>query len=35
MFLCPVTGKPTRLGLKRLDDGRRARISKRSKEAVE
>ena len=35
MFLCPETGKPTRLGLKRLDDGRRARISKRSKEAVE
>ena len=35
MFLCPVTNKPTRLGIKRLDDGRRTRISKRSKESIE
>jgi len=35
MFLCPVTSKPTRLGIKRLDDGRRTRISKRSKESIE
>ena len=35
MFLCPVTNKPTRLGIGRLDDGRRTRISKRSKESIE
>ena len=34
MFLCPVTRKPTRLGLQR-QDGRRTRISKKSKEGVE
>jgi large subunit ribosomal protein L24 len=35
MFLCPVARKPTRLGLQRHDDGRRTRISKKSKEAIE
>ncbi len=35
MFLCPVTKKPTRLGIRRQDDGGRARLSKRSKEIVE
>lgn len=35
MFLCPVTQKPTRLGTKVLEDGRRARFSKRAKEVVE
>lgn len=35
MFLCPVTKKPTRLGIKRQADGRRARLSKRSKDLVE
>ncbi len=35
MFLCPVTHKPTRLGIKRQEDGRRARLSKKSKELVE
>ena len=35
MFLCPVTRKPTRLGLQRHDDGRRTRISKKSKEGIE
>lgn len=35
MYLCPATRKPTRLGLQRHDDGRRTRISKKSKEAIE
>ena len=35
MFLCPVTHKPTRLGVKRQEDGRRARLSKKYKELVE
>ena len=35
MFLCPVTGRPTRLGVRRLEDGRLARFSKKSKELVE
>jgi large subunit ribosomal protein L24 len=35
MFFCPVTQKPTRLGTKILDGGRRARVSKRSKEVLE
>ena len=35
MFLCLVTKKPTRLGVKRQEDGRRARLSKKSKEIVE
>ena len=35
MFLCPVTKKPTRLGIRRQEDGRRIRLSKKSKETVE
>lgn len=35
MFLCPVTQKPTRMGVRTLDDGRRVRFSKKSKETVE
>ena len=35
MFLCPITKKPTRLGIRRKDDGGRARLSKKSKEIVE
>ena len=35
MFLCPVTKKPTRLGIRVQDDGRRARLSKKSNELVE
>jgi large subunit ribosomal protein L24 len=35
MFLCPVTHKPTRLGIRRQEGGRRARLSKQSKELVE
>jgi large subunit ribosomal protein L24 len=35
MFLCPVTQKPTRLGVRTLSDGRRVRFSKKSKEVVD
>ncbi|HUP25611.1 MAG TPA: 50S ribosomal protein L24 [Thermoanaerobaculia bacterium] len=30
MLLCPETGKPTRVGRKRLEDGRGVRVSKKS-----
>jgi large subunit ribosomal protein L24 len=35
MYLCPVTQKPTRLGVRTLADGRRVRFSKKSNEPVE
>lgn len=35
MFFCPVTQKPTRVGVRRLEDGRRVRFSKKSNETVE
>ena len=35
MFLCPVTQKPTRLGIRTLNDGRRVRFSKRSNELID
>lgn len=35
MYLCPVTQKPARLGVRVLEDGRRARFSKKSKELVD
>lgn len=35
MFLCPVTQKPTRIGIRLLEDGRRVRFSKKSNEIVE
>lgn len=35
MYLCPVTQKPTRLGVRTQNDGRRVRFSKKSKELVE
>lgn len=35
MFLCPVTQKPTRLGVRTQADGRRVRFSKKSNEVVE
>jgi large subunit ribosomal protein L24 len=35
MFFCPVTQKPTRVGIRTLEDGRRVRFSKRSNETVE
>jgi large subunit ribosomal protein L24 len=35
MFLCPVTQKPTRVGVRTLEDGRRVRFSKKSNETIE
>lgn len=35
MFLCPITHKPTRLGTKVQEDGRRIRLSKRANEVIE
>jgi len=35
LYLCPVTKKPTRLGVRMLDDGRRIRFSKKSNDSVE
>jgi large subunit ribosomal protein L24 len=35
MFLCPVTHKPTRLGVRTQADGRRVRFSKKSNDLVE
>jgi len=35
LYLCPVTKKPTRLGVRALDDGRRIRFSKKSNDSIE
>lgn len=35
MYVCPVTQKPTRVGIRRLEDGRRTRFSKKSNETFE
>lgn len=35
MFMCPVTQKPTRLGVRMQTDGRRVRYSKKSNEVIE
>ncbi len=35
MLLCPVTQKPTRLGVKVSEGGRRQRFSKQAKQAIE
>ena len=35
MFFCPVRKKPTRIGSRVLEDGRRVRFSKKSNETVE
>ena len=35
MYVCPVTQKPTRVGIRKLEDGRRARFSKKSNETFE
>src|SRR5713101_6505244 len=35
MYLCPVTQKPTRLGVRTLDDGRFVLFSKRSHDSAE
>jgi len=34
MLKCPKTGKPTRLGVKVLDNGSRVRYSKKAKETI-
>ncbi|MCL2181976.1 MAG: 50S ribosomal protein L24 [Chitinispirillia bacterium] len=34
MLKCPKTGKPTRLGVKVLEDGSRVRYSKKAKETI-
>lgn len=35
MFFCPVTQKPTRIGMRTQVDGRRVRFSKKSNETLE
>ena len=35
MFFCPVTQKPTRVGIRTQADGRRVRFSKKSNETLE
>lgn len=35
MLVCPKTGKPTRIGSRILDDGKKVRVSKQSKEMVD
>jgi len=35
MLVCPECGKPTRVAVRRLDDGQRLRMCKRCREAVE
>jgi large subunit ribosomal protein L24 len=34
MLVCPSCSKPTKIGLKRLEDGERARICKKCRQAV-
>jgi large subunit ribosomal protein L24 len=35
MLVCPKTGKPTRIGSRVLDNGKRVRYSKKAKESVD
>ncbi len=35
MLLCPKSGKPTRVGVQRLENGKRVRFSKKAKESIE
>ena len=35
MLLCPKTGKPTRIGVSVLENGKRVRFSKKAKESIE
>lgn len=35
MLLCPKTGKPTRIGVRVLENGKRVRYSKKAKELVD
>lgn len=35
MLLCPKSGKPTRIGVRILDNGKRVRYSKKAKELID
>jgi large subunit ribosomal protein L24 len=35
MLVCPKTGKPTRIGAKILENGKKVRFSKKAKESIE
>jgi large subunit ribosomal protein L24 len=35
MLVCPKTGKPTRIGVNVLENGKRVRFSKKAKELIE
>lgn len=35
MLLCPKSGKPTRVGVRVLENGKRVRFSKKAKELIE
>jgi len=35
MLLCPKSGKPTRVGVQTLENGKRVRFSKKAKESIE
>ena len=35
MLVCPKTGKPTRIGVSVLENGKRVRFSKKAKELIE
>jgi large subunit ribosomal protein L24 len=35
MLVCPKTGKPTRIGVNILENGKRVRFSKKAKELIE
>jgi large subunit ribosomal protein L24 len=35
MLICPKTGKPTRIGTRVLEDGKRVRFSKKAKELLD
>ncbi|NLD98463.1 MAG: 50S ribosomal protein L24 [Fibrobacter sp.] len=35
MLVCPKSGKPTRVGTKVLENGKRVRFSKKAKESIE
>lgn len=35
MLMCPKTGKPTRVGVEVLENGKRVRFSKKAKESIE
>lgn len=35
MLLCPKSGKPTRVGVQTLENGKKVRFSKKAKESIE